>query len=201
MHASRLSPALKLTAAATLGILLSGAAGAAAAANEETQPAQWTQKEFNFVYQGFTTHYSCDGLRDKVQSVVMQLGARKDSKVYEYGCTSALGRPDPFPGVRAKIWVLEPLTPAQASNPKDPQAVVPGQWKHVKLKLDTDPLGQAGECELVEQLKQHVLPLFAAKNVVFNPQCIPHQLTLGGNELSADVMMPEQKGHSVAEAH
>jgi hypothetical protein len=201
MHTSRLAPTMRLTAAVTLGILLSGAVGAASAADEPGQPAQWIQKEFDFVYQGFTTHYSCDGLRDKVQSVVTQLGARKDSKVYEYGCSASLGRPDPFPGVRAKIWVLQPLAPADAANPKDPAAVVATKWKHVKLKLDTDPLGQAGECELVEQLKQHVLPLFAAKNVVFNPQCIPHQLTLGGNELSADIMVPEQKGNSIAAAH
>src|SRR5579872_2911166 len=86
------------TLATAAGALL---AGTALAEENSTQPAQWTQKEFQFVYQGFTTHYSCDGLRDKVQSILMELGARKDSKVYELGCTSNLGRPDPFPGVRA----------------------------------------------------------------------------------------------------
>jgi hypothetical protein len=184
-----------------IGVLLASAASAAGAADDQTQSAQWTQKEFQFTYQGFTTHYSCDGLRDKVQSIVLQLGARKDSRISEFGCTSSLGRPDPFPGVRGKIWVLEPLAQPESANAKESGPVVRAQWKHVKLKLDTDPLGEAGECELVEQLQQRVLPLFATRDVKFNPECIPHQLTLGGNELSADVMVPQDKSDSVAAAH
>ena len=35
----------------------------------EPQSAVWTDKELTFVYQGFTTKYSCDGLRDKVRGV------------------------------------------------------------------------------------------------------------------------------------
>ncbi|HXA93286.1 MAG TPA: hypothetical protein VNU73_08555 [Steroidobacteraceae bacterium] len=194
-HWSRIA---RPSVAITLGILITGAAGATSAADEASQPAQWTQKEFQFIYQGFTTHYSCDGLRDKVDSIVRQLGARKDSKVYELGCTASYGRPDPFPGVRAKISVLQPLAPAEASNPKDPSAVVPAHWKRVKLRLDADSLSEAGECELVEQVKQHILPLFITRNIEFKPDCIPHQLTPGGTTLSADVLVPDEKPASVA---
>jgi hypothetical protein len=198
MRTALLSRIARPGVAMTLGILITGAAGAASAADEASQPAQWTQKEFQFIYQGFTTHYSCDGLRDKVESVLRQLGARKDSKVYELGCTANYGRPDPFPGVRAKISVLQPLTPAEASNPKDPGALVPAHWKRMTLRLGVDMLSEAGECELVEQVKQHILPLFTTRNVEFKPNCIPHQLTLGGTTLSADVLVPDEKPASVA---
>src|SRR5579884_669143 len=40
------------------------------------QAAKWVKKKINFTYQGFTTHYSCQGLRDKVRDVLLQLGAR-----------------------------------------------------------------------------------------------------------------------------
>ena len=72
-------------------------------------PAVWADKELTFVYQGFTTKYSCDGLRDKMRGVLLDLGAEKKSlKVLQLGCSSAAGRPDPFPGVRAKMRVLQP---------------------------------------------------------------------------------------------
>ena len=66
----------------------------------EPQLAVWTDKELTFVYQGFTTRYSCDGLRDKVRGVLLDLGAQKKGlKVMQLGCSSPSGRPDPFPGV------------------------------------------------------------------------------------------------------
>ena len=67
------------------------------------------RKATTFVYQGFTTHYSCDGLLDKVRGVLLDFGARKEQlKVVPLGCSSSGGRPDPFPGVRMKMRVLQP---------------------------------------------------------------------------------------------
>src|ERR1700760_4592296 len=60
----------------------------------EPQSAVWTEKELTFVYQGFTTRYSCDGLRDKVRGVLLDLGAEKKGlKVMQMGCSSSIGRP------------------------------------------------------------------------------------------------------------
>ena len=63
-----------LASLATLGLFLGSAAWADS--TDGGQSAVWTQKEFQFVYQGFTTKYSCDGLRDKMRTVVLELGAR-----------------------------------------------------------------------------------------------------------------------------
>jgi hypothetical protein len=189
----------RVTKAALLAAVVAAGVSAASAADEPGQPAQWTPKEFQFIYQGFTTHYSCDGLHDKVQNILKQLGAREDSKVYYLGCTASIGRPDPFPGVRAKMSVLQPVPASEAASPRDPTAIVPAHWQRVKLKLDVDPLSEAGDCELVEQVKQKILPLFTTRNVEFKPDCIPHQLTVGGTTLSADVLMPDRKPRPVAE--
>src|SRR5579871_317039 len=105
---------------------------AAEGTTDETQPAVWTPKELTFVYQGFTTKYSCDGLRDKVMRALLQLGARKkDLKVEETACTRGFGRPDIFPGVRIKMNVLAPATDTSADSPD----VVQARWKPVDLKL------------------------------------------------------------------
>src|SRR5450631_584377 len=101
-----------LTVAVILASFLCSPGRAEGAAGE--QSAVWTPKEFKFVYQGFTTKYSCDGLRGKVREIVLAFGARKDVQVNSWGCAGRSDKPDPFPGVAVKMNVLEP---ADASKP------------------------------------------------------------------------------------
>jgi hypothetical protein len=162
-----------------------GASQSAASGGGETQAAQWVEKKFRFVYQGFTTHYSCDGLRDQMIKVLTQLGARSDMKVREYGCTAQLGRPEPFPGVDGTFYVLEPVNGATAGRPS-----VPAHWEPMKLDFGHGSLDQAGQCELIEQVKHKILPLFATRNVDFTNTCVPHQLTPGGTRLEAEILKP-----------
>jgi hypothetical protein len=174
-------------AAGALALLLSSTAYAAA--SDDNQSAVWAPKEFKFVYQGFTTKYSCDGLRDKVRTVLLDLGARKDMQVNSLGCVGRSGAPDPFPGVFVKMNVLVPAGTGTASAGEPPVA---SHWQPVKLRLDRSPLAEAGECELVEQVKQNILPLFTTRNVDFKSLCVPHQLSPGGTHLSAEVLVADQ---------
>ena len=81
------------------------------------------------------------------------------------------------------------LVPTGASGDA---GAVSAHWKSVQVKLNTDPLAEAGECELVEQIKQKLLPLFATREVEFKPDCVPHQLSPGGPRLHAEVLMADQ---------
>jgi hypothetical protein len=161
----------------------------AARSTPQAVSAQWTPKELRFVYQGFTTHYSCDGLRDKVRRALLDLGARSDLTVRQSGCSGAAGRPDPFPAVRIKMQVLKASDPAVAP-PADQQPVA-AHWQKIDLKLNRDALAESGDCELLEQIKQSLLPLFAARNVEYSSNCVPHQLSPGGTRLSAEVLMAD----------
>jgi len=178
--------------AAGAGSAAGGASASAAAA--ESQPAVWTEKEVTFVYQGFTTRYSCDGLRDKVRGVLLDLGAQKtDLKVQELGCTSSWGRPDPFPGVKVKMSVLQP-----ASGTADGK-VVAAHWKPVDLKLRDSFITDSGECELVEQIRHTFVPLFAARNVDLKTDCIPHQASATQPSLKLEVLAPDAAQHPAGE--
>jgi hypothetical protein len=180
-----------------LGLLLSAAAWADS--TDGGQSAVWTQKEFKFIYQGFTTKYSCDGLHDKMRRILLELGARKkDLKIGEWGCSGRSGLPDPFPGVIVKMSVLVPADGAAAPGA---EPAVPSHWRALNLKLDNSSLAEAGECELVEQVKQQVLPLFSTRNVDLKSTCVPHQLTPGGTQLNAEVLAPDQMQVSAARAH
>jgi hypothetical protein len=148
----------------------------------------WTPKEVHYVYQGFTTKYSCDGLRDKIRSVLLRLGARKkDLEVREDACSSSFGRPDPFPGVRVKMNVLQPSTTGD-----DKQTPVPAHWKPVDLTMDDFPHeSTSGNCELLEQINRTFVPLFTTRNVQFQSNCVPHQATIGSS-LKLEVLAPDQ---------
>ncbi|HWZ62798.1 MAG TPA: hypothetical protein VNX02_07250 [Steroidobacteraceae bacterium] len=183
-----LSTALALLLATVLSISPTRAAAAeSSAAPADAQSAMWTPKQLHFLFQGFTAHYSCDGLEDKIRHALKELGARGDLEVHSTGCSSPLGRPDPFPAVNIKMSVLEPAPDtATATN------LVAAHWKRVDLHLERDPVWEAGDCELLEQIKQKILPLFATRNVDFESNCVPHQAMLG-TRLSADLLVAEPK--------
>jgi hypothetical protein len=192
----------RLIVPALVGVVLGAPAWAAENAPApagEPQSAVWTEKELTFVYQGFTTRYSCDGLRDKVRSVLLDLGAEKKGlKVMELGCSSPSGRPDPFPGVRVKMRVLQPADSPEAAKAADPTPVA-AHWKPVDLKLRDNFTTDSGECELVEQIRQKIVPSFAARNVDLQTTCIPHQATAVRPILKMEVLMPDDVKRAAAQ--
>jgi len=153
----------------------------------EAAAAVWTPKETNFVYRGFTTRYSCDGLRTRMLDLLIELGARRDLQVRGYGCTHSVG-PDPFAGVNIKMNVLQPATQ------QDVQTVAV-HWQRIDLLNDRnlrDPADAAGDCELINQIKQEILPLFATRNLDYSATCEHHHVVVGGTRLKVDVLMSDQ---------
>jgi hypothetical protein len=186
-------PALAACALSTAAL----AAEAGQATTDEGQSAVWTQKEVTFVYLGMTTKYSCDGLRDKVRGVLLDLGAdKKDLVVRETGCSSSFGRPDPFPGVKVKMNVLEPA----GGGGGDKQPAVDAHWRPVDLKLRDSYSTDSGECELVEQIRSKLVPLFATRNVDLQTTCIPHQASASRPILRLEVLTPDKKDEQAAAA-
>jgi hypothetical protein len=173
-----------------LGLIGAVTLGSAAAAHADDAGVQavWTAKKLQFTYMGFTAHYSCDGLSDKMKRVLLDLGARPDLKVTPTGCSSGFGRPSPFPGVSATVQVLEPVGD---QSPGPDTKVVPAHWKSVVVAPKGDPLNAAGDCELTEQIKQRIVPLFSTRNIEYSSTCIPNQLQVGGTRLKTEVLIAD----------
>jgi hypothetical protein len=198
--AHRLSPALAWLAA----LLLVAAASVGKRAQADTpaptdappvaetpQATRWIERKIYFTYLGFTTHYSCEGLADQVRHVLLELGARKsDLNVHEAGCTARAGEPTPFPAVAGTFSVLVPVAPAEAYSPSSSGGIVFAHWQPVNVRFDHSALEMSGQCELLEQVKQHILPLFPARNVQFKSLCVPHELFAGGTSLRVEVLIP-----------
>jgi hypothetical protein len=149
--------------------------------------AAWVPKELIFVYRGFTTTYSCDGLQEKMRRVLLKLGARHDLQVRGFGCTRLQG-PDPSTGVSIRMNVLQPG--GQRGGP-----AVPAHWKRVDLLTDydnRDPVDAAADCELIAEIKQKILPLFATRNVDYSATCEWGHLLVGATRLKAEVLVADE---------
>lgn len=159
---------------------VAGSAGAAQTADAADQPAVWTTRNFTFEYQGFTTRYTCDGLREKMRSLLIKLGARDDLQVTPYGCPGRTG-PDLPIGIIVKMRVLAPAPAGTAQS-------VSATWKKVDLLGTRAPLDAASDCELIAQVQRKVLPQFATRNVDYRADCRRGQVVIGSTIAQADVL-------------
>jgi hypothetical protein len=164
------------------------AAGAVTPDSKEVV-AHWQKHEIEFTYMGFTTRYSCDGLRHKMKLLLRASGARPDFKVTTRGCTEPPGRVDPFPRVRL-VFYTPSLPGPEAVDVGDPALA---RWRPVSLMRNQPRDLELGDCELVEQFRDRVLPAFTTRNLASDIHCIPHQLSGTNFRLSFEVLegMPD----------
>jgi hypothetical protein len=131
-------------------------------------PGTWQSHKYTFQFMGFTSTYSCDGLADKLKIILLAAGARSDVKSTPGACASGFGRPDKFARADLTFYTLAPADPGTGSS-------VPGVWRPVTFAARQPRELALGDCELIEQFRQQVLPMFTTRNVVSNMTCIPHQ--------------------------
>jgi hypothetical protein len=181
LRSSRLAPRVAAAAAALAGtLLLGGAALADDPAAAAAQPGTWQSHKYTFQFLGFTTTYSCDGLADKLRLLLLAAGARADVKSQPGACASGFGRPDKF--ARADLTFYT-LTPSDA--PADGKSVT-GAWRPVTFANNSPRELGLGDCELIEQFRDRVLPLFNTRNVVSNTACVPYQYSGSTIDLKFD---------------
>lgn len=194
-----------LFGAAVCGGLMLPLAGQAA---EDSAPVQatWKTQEIRYSYTGFTTAYDCDAAEDRLKAILRVLGAHEQTRVSAQGCD--LNRPSrnffitittatPVPLADAK-----PAATAKANTSKEEllkrlgvaskqlDETFPAQWQTIELsrdrKLDLEP----GDCELMEGLRDHVLPKLAVKIVSDRVECIPKQVSYQTPELKVSALVP-----------
>jgi hypothetical protein len=168
---------------ACLALLLAGAVllSAASRADDDASaggPGTWQSHKYTFQFLGFTSTYSCDGLADKLRIILLAAGARADVKSQPGACASGFGRPDRFARADLTFYTLAPSDPsAPASAPASGAAssAVKGIWRPIAFAARRPRELGIGDCELMDQFRQQVLPMFTVRNVVNNTTCIPHQ--------------------------
>jgi len=173
--------------------------------------AVWVPKDLSLTYMGFTSHYSCDGIRDKVISVLRTVGAQPGFKVTVSGCVHQSG-PEIMPRVRVRAALPREATPELLAElakeraahdggqkgdakPAVGEAVksFPATWRTVAFRGSELEDVQRGDCELMEQLVREVLvPLGAREGEGSGTNCVPHQITLDAVRVRLQVLQPSQ---------
>ena len=131
----------------------------------------WQKHEYSFKYMGFTATYSCDGLADKLKVLLIAAGARHDAKSQPGACASGFGRPDKFASATLTFYTLVPADGGTSPEAKPVGAV----WRPVALAARSPQGLGSGDCEVVEQFRNSVLPMFTTRNIDNRTTCVPHQ--------------------------
>jgi hypothetical protein len=166
-----------------LGCALLQAPGVAESAPPETAAA-WKQREMEFVYLGFTTRYSCEGLRDKLRALLAASGARPGFDVATRACSAPAGQVTEFPRVHLVFHVAE----VPAAGARDVGEPVVARWRPVNIARRQPRVLETGDCELVEQFRDRVLPAFTTRGLDSDINCIPHQLAGSSFTLKFEVL-------------
>jgi len=140
-------------------------------------PAVWKEQRLDFSYMGRTARYSCEGLRDKMRSLLLDLGARRDLKVSLLGCNESAPLRQGYLGPRLSIVFSSPVLPDAAAKPLRPGDLSAVQARYESFTLTSDAFRNygVGDCELVEEFARQILPKFATKDVKQDITCVPYQ--------------------------
>src|SRR5271154_1733315 len=94
---------------------------AGGADGDNPRKAVWKEQQLTFYYVGRTARYSCQGLRDKVRSLLLDLGARRDIKVSVLACDESASRlTGGSLGPNLGLVFSSPALPDAAAKPPGP---------------------------------------------------------------------------------
>lgn len=206
----QISKSRALTFAAVCGGLLLPLLGHSAEetpANSAPVQATWQTQEIRYSYTGFTTLYNCDAAEDRIKAILRALGAHEQTKVSATGCN--FNRPSRNFFITITTATPVPVSDATAKSPADAskdellkrlgvpsaqlEGTFPAEWKTVELSRNRRLNIEPGDCELIEGIKDRVLPKLSVKVISSRVQCIPRQVSIQPPEITVSALMPMAK--------
>lgn len=185
-------------------------AGAAHAQSADRVQAHWQLQGIRFTYTGFTTAYACDSLERKIREVLVTLGAHPSTKVAAVGCVGP--HPTRTAFVRIATATPEPVTgdkpggsKAGEDEPTDNRAQLlermqleddfgsrsfAAHWKTFRLSENRELDLAPGDCELMAQLRDQVLPELGVRITQESISCIPYQVSITTPTLQVSALVP-----------
>ena len=210
-------------AVAGVGLVSVPAAWAQASAADSAQPGEvrpatvnavWAEREFSFTYMGIGTYYSCDGLRNKLEYLLEEVGAREEPKV-TVSCFDT-GAIEQLPMARIRVAVPVEATPERLAELASDQsrrelvgrvqgkgaavdaatAQFPAERRVVEFEGRRGKRIEDSDCELLDQFLEQVLkPLGVRELPGSSLHCTPKQAQFGAVRLkleSLHAVKPQQ---------
>lgn len=182
----------------------------AAVASETAAPVQsmWQPQEIHYSFMGFTAAYNCDAFETKLETILKSLGAHPATKVRASGCQMnvpsrnffvTITTATPVPATEEAAMAIKSGKATESQQKlfdrlgvKSPVSTdaFPAQWKTVDLARDRKLDLQPGDCELMEGLRDQVLPKMSIKVVSDAVHCMPKHLSIQTPELKVSALVP-----------
>ena len=190
-------------------LLLATAVGSAQSRADETiVDAVWKPQRMNFVYRGYSTLYTCSGLQQKLRRILRTVGARGGLELRAYSCDDSLAT------ARFQIALTSPVeaTPEnveqltaydsraelvarvrgdQLASAEDLERF-PAVWKTISFARSREMKLAPGDCELVQQLRQHILPRMSVQIVSDQVRCSQFG-NIGKPQLTVSALVPVEQ--------
>ena len=180
-----------LKASSVLWLLMALVGGRASAASGVPIRAVWKEHRVEFTYLGRTSSYSCDGLIDKVRAIMTTLGARARLHIAGIGCPD-YGRPagPNSIGPTLSIRFFAPALPDPTQKPHGRGDLAPVDARFAPFKIVPDAFRDmsVGDCELVEEFADQVLPMFTTRALQKEITCVPYQLSGSDYSVRGEVL-------------
>ena len=172
------------------------------AARSATVQSRWQPAEIHYSYTAFTTAYNCDAAASKLKQILTELGAHPQTKVSATGCFSNRPSREFLVTIRTAVPVAVAHDTAPLSTQQQAQlqqfagksgaidAPFAATWRTLDLSRDRKLDLQAGDCELMEGLRDHVLPRLSIKVIADDVQCMPRQLGMQAPQLQVSALVP-----------
>jgi hypothetical protein len=192
-------------ARATVLMLAASVANAQSPADDAVVEAVWKPQRMNFVYRGYSTLYSCRSLQQKLATILTTVGARGDIELRAYSCDDELAI------ARFQIALISPVeaTPENIErltsfDARDELVArvrgerlataedlprFPAVWKTISFARSRQMKLSPGDCELVLQLRQHILPRMAVQIVNDQVRCSQFG-NIGKPQLTVSALVP-----------
>jgi len=128
------------------------------------EPAQWKERKAGFLFKGWNTLYTCNGLYDKLRDIFRELGARSTDLHINIGdCPVGANTPMGNSWVSVSFYSLEPAAGGG----------VDAQWAAFKTTPGTNHVLSTRDCELLEDLKPLITGNFTLRNATYDTNCVP----------------------------
>jgi hypothetical protein len=184
---------MRILWALTVGALVLVSAGPAAAKAGDAIAAVWKEQHVRFSYMGRTARYSCQGLRDKVSAMLIELGVRRDLRITALGCegpAAATGVATLGPSLAIEFSAPSLLDAAAKPMHAADLAAVDARFETFTLTNDAFRNMDIADCELVEQFAQQILPKLATRHVTRDITCVPFQQSGGRFLVRGEILKP-----------
>ncbi len=164
--------------------------------------AVWREQHLEFFYMGRTSRYSCDGLRDKIRAMLLELGARRDLKIFAIGCedTGRMHRSSPSP--RLSITFSAPTLPDPSVKPSHEGDLSATDARFEPFTIASDAFRNLGlgDCELVEEFSHQILPKLVTRALKRDITCVPYQASGSRFLVRGEILKPLPRAEQAAGA-